>query len=89
MVYWSDLSIDTSSWPAISLELNSIYNIWCVVGRQGCARTPPVLTLTESDKPSHNECQGLTQLQIQRFVDGMGWRLEAVRTEVTQNIIFF
>lgn len=71
-------AVETIPWPARSPDLNPIEHIWDMLGRRVRQRDPPVQTVRDLEAALHQEWARLPQRQIQRLIQGMRRRLEAV-----------
>ena len=71
-------AVETIPWPARSHDLNPIEHIWDMLGRRFRQRDPPVQTVRDLEAALHQEWARLPQSQIQRLIQGLGKRLEAV-----------
>ena len=71
-------AISILPWPAHSLDLNPLEHLWDILGGKIREITPQVQTLLELEAALHQEWQQIPQQQIQRLVQGMRRRLDAI-----------
>jgi transposase len=73
--YLQSDAVTSVPWPAISPDLNSI---WDMLGRRMQAPEPPVQIIRQLEATLHREWQQLSQQDIRRLTGGMRRRVEAV-----------
>ena len=71
-------AVETIPRPAMSPDINPIEHLWDILGRRLRQRDPPVQTLNELATALHEDWNRIPQNQIQRLIQGMRRRLEAV-----------
>lgn len=71
-------AITTLPWPARSPDMNPIEHVWDILGRRVRERVPPVQNLAQLEQALHEEWRRLPQRHIQRLIQGMRRRMNAV-----------
>jgi transposase len=76
--YLQSEAVTSMTWPAMSLDLNTIEHIWDMLGRRIQTREPPVQNIRQLEAALHREWQQLSQQDIRCLTRKMRRRDEAV-----------